>query len=364
MNATVQQRPRVAHLILMPIVALVVTVVYASRDDTMAAEPASAAHDGTPYVIDPPLGLLNLRSFVPTENPLTREKVELGTLLFFDTRLSVTDTVACATCHVPALAFTDGQPVASGVRGRSGTRNVPTVVNRVYGRTQFWDGRAESLEAQAAFPVVTHVEMGMPSHEALVQKLNAIEGYRTMFQRVFGTDVTMDGIQNALAAFQRTILSGNSPVDRWKLKGDIQALSVAARNGMRVFQDKGRCGTCHYGNTFTDEKFHNLGVGWDTGTVDLGRYRVTKAPKDIGAFKTPTLRDVAHTAPYMHDGRFDTLEAVVDFYDAGGIENPFKDRDIAVLDLSDEDKTNLVAFLRSLSGEGWQQITAPTAFPR
>ena len=255
-------KPRVAYHILIAIVAIVVTIVYASHNDTMAADPASVAHGGTPYVIGPPLGLLGLRSFVPPENPLTREKAALGKLLFFDTRLSVTDRVACAACHVPALAFTDGQPVASGVRGRSGTRNAPTLLNRVYGRTQFWDGRAESLETQAAFPVVTHVEMGMPSHAALVQKLNAIEGYHAMFQTVFGTDVTMDGIQKALAAFQRTILSGNSPVDRWKLKGDTQALSVTARKGMRVFQDKGRCGTCHYGHTFTDEKFHNLGIGW------------------------------------------------------------------------------------------------------
>jgi cytochrome c peroxidase len=340
--------------------AVVAFFAYATLNDTATA----GTPQGTPYVLDPPLALMGPDRYIPEDNPLTKEKVELGTLLFFDKRLSVNNTVSCATCHMAELAYTDGQPVSTGVFRRQGGRSAPTAINRLYSTAQFWDGRKESLEAQSVMPIIDHVEMGMPSHDAVVKKVNGIDGYRTWFKNVFGTDVTIDGVGKALASFQRTLLSGNSPVDQFDRGVSDDALSLSGQRGMEIFRNKGRCTSCHSGFNFTDERFHNLGIGWDTGTVDLGRYRVTKDKKDIAAFKTPTLREVANTAPYMHDGRFGTLREVVNFYSDGGIKNPFQDSDILVLNLSDQEKKDLVAFLRGLSGEGWQHVTPPTEFPQ
>ena len=323
-----------------------------------------SAPQGTPYILNPPLALQDPGQYVPADNPLTVEKVELGTLLFFDKRLSVNNTVSCATCHMAELAYTDGQPVSTGVFHRQGGRSAPTAINRLYSTTQFWDGRKDSLEEQSVMPIIDHVEMGMPSHDAVVEKLSTIAGYDALFKKAFGTGVTIDGIGKAMASFQRTLLSGNSPADRYDRNVDDNAISLSAQRGLEVFRDKGRCTSCHSGFNFTDERFHNLGIGWDTGTVDLGRFRVTKETKDIGAFKTPTLREVARTAPYMHDGRFGTLEEVVAFYNKGAIANPFLDSDIRVLNLTDQEQKDIVAFLRSLNGEGWQHVKAPTEFPQ
>ena len=318
----------------------------------------------TPYALEAPLALMDPSSYIPVDNPLTKEKVELGKLLFFDKRLSVNNTVSCATCHMAELAFTDGQPVSTGVFRRQGGRSAPTAINRLYSTKQFWDGRKESLEAQSVMPIIDHLEMAMPSHDAATEKLANIAGYRTLFKNVFGTGVTIDGVGKALASFQRTLLSGNSPADRFDRNVDDNAISLSAQRGMELFRDKARCTSCHSGFNFTDEQFHNLGIGWDTGTVDLGRFRVTQDKKDIGAFKTPTLREVARTAPYMHDGRFGTLEEVVAFYSGGGIKNPFLDSDIRVLNLTSDEQQDIVAFLRSLNGEGWQHVTVPTDFPQ
>jgi len=318
--------------------------------------------DPKTYTPPIPLGLDKKAFYVPGDNPLTQEKIELGRLLYFDKRLSRDNTIACATCHKPELAFTDDQPVSMGVGRQLGGRSAPTVINRAFSKAQFWDGRAASLEDQAKGPLVNPIEMGMPSHKAEVDKLNQIEGYKKLFQKVFGTEVTIDGVAMAIASFERTVLSGNSPFDRY-MAGDKKALSESAVSGLGIFRGKARCAVCHSGFNFTDEKYHNLGIDWDKASVDLGRFTVTKNTKDIGAFKTPTLRDITKTAPYMHDGRDGSLEDMIEFYNRGGIDNPYKDPLITPLNLTNQEKHDLIEFLYSLDGEGWQNITPPKEFP-
>jgi cytochrome c peroxidase len=324
---------------------------------------APASPRGTPYILKVPFGLDEVDAYIPKDNPLTVEKVELGTLLFFDPRLSADNTVSCASCHIPQLAWTDGQQVSIGIHRQLATRNGMTIVNRIYSKAQLWHGRSPSLEAQAINPLHKPVRMGMPSYDAEVQKLNAIKGYRERFQQVFGTDVTLDGIGKAIAAFERTILSGNSPADRFDMGQDENAVSDSAKRGLTIFQTKGRCTRCHSGFNFSDEQFHNLGIDWDTDRIDVGRYKVTKDTDDIGAFKTPTLREISRTAPYMHDGRFATLDEVVEFYDRGGIQNPHLSNLMVSLDLTAQEKKDLVEYMRSLNGEGWQ-VTPPVDFPQ
>ncbi len=310
-----------------------------------------------------PLGLDEDLIVIPKDNPLTKEKVELGKLLFFDKRLSKNNTIACASCHMPSLAFTDGQPVSTGVHRLQGGRSAPAAINRIFSRLQFWDGRAETLEDQSTGPFVSPVEHGFAHHDELVAKLNTIQGYQEMFQKVFQGPITKKRVGQAIASFQRTILSGNSPYDRFDFGGKEKAISPAAQRGLTLFLKKARCTRCHSGFNFTDEKFHNLGIDWDGAHIDLGRFTVSKNPEDIGAFKTPTLREISRTAPYMHDGRFATLRQVVDFYNAGGIKNPHQDNTIIPLNLTDQEKEDLVEFLQALSGEGWQMET-PTKFPK
>lgn len=337
-----------------------------------------------------PLGLESAEYLVPENNPMTPAKIELGRLLFFDKRLSADDSVACATCHSPIKGFSDNLRVSSGIQGRQGDRNAPTIINRFSKSQQFWDGRAASLEEQAKGPLINPLEMGMPDLAAVSEKVASIEGYRELFQDVFGREVNMDDIAKAIASFERTIVSGNSRWDRFNA-GDVAALTVAERRGVVVFNGKGRCHQCHSGWNLTDENFHNIGVGWDTDPVDKGRFVVTGKKPHTGAFKTPTLREIARTAPYMHDGSFNTLEEVVDYYSDGVISNPFLDVEMVrpalslqeTLDLYDEssrfgkqvplpvkmlnltkpEKADLVAFMQSLNGEGWQQVREPQAFP-
>ncbi|MFQ5717071.1 MAG: cytochrome-c peroxidase [Nitrospinales bacterium] len=314
------------------------------------------------YMPEIPLGLEEDDFYVPKDNPLTKEKVELGRFLFFDKRLSRNNAIACATCHIPALAFTDGQPVSAGIDRRQGGRSAPTAINRAFGKAQFWDGRASSLEEQSIGPLINPVEHGFPDHDAAVAKLNTIEGYKKRFKKAFGTGITIENVGKAIASFQRTLVSGNSPFDRYDRELE-ETISESAKRGRELFFGKARCNLCHFGSNFSDEKFHNLGVGWDGDMADLGRYAVTKDPKDIGAFKTPTLREISRTAPYMNDGRFGTLEEVVEFYNQGGVKNPFQDNQIIPLNLTESEKRDLVAMLRTLNGEGWQHVKAPTSFP-
>jgi cytochrome c peroxidase len=308
-----------------------------------------------------PLGLLPVQ--YPRDNPYSAKKAELGRLLYYDKRLSADGTVSCASCHHPDHAFTDGKAVSEGIRAQKGGRSAPTVINRAYGFAQFWDGRAKSLEEQAIGPMANAIEMGN-SHVAVVKTINGIPGYRKMFQEVFGNeecDIVM--VAKAIATFERTVLSGNSAYDRFKA-GDKGALTPAQIRGKDVYFNRAKCDQCHEGINFTANAFHNLGVGMDKPNPDIGRYEVTRKDSDWGAFKTPTLRDIARTAPYMHDGSLKTLEEVVDFYDKGGTPNKNLDERMKPLKLTDSEKKDLVEFLKALNGEGWQHLTEPTSFPQ
>lgn len=308
-----------------------------------------------------PLGLIPIQW--PKDNPYSRAKWELGRSLYYDQRLSVDNTVSCASCHSLKFGFTDGQRVSAGVKHQFGGRSAPTVINRAYGALQFWDGRALTLEEQAGGPMANPLEMGH-SHQGVCEKLAAIPGYRVMFTAAFDSGpITIDRVTKAIATFERTVLSGNSPYDQYRA-GNIKALTPAQVRGLTVFSDKAKCDTCHEGVNFTVNAYHNLGIGTDKPEPDEGRFAVTKNPKDWGAFKTPTLREIANTAPYMHDGRFRTLEEVVDFYDKGGIPNKNLDESIKPLHLTDQDKKDLVEFLKALNGEGWQKLGPPAKFPQ
>lgn len=309
-----------------------------------------------------PLGLPPI--IWPQDDPYTPEKAHLGWLLYFDKRLSADATVSCASCHSPKFAFTDGARFSTGIRGQLGGRSAPTVINRAYSLEQFWDGRAKSLEDQAKGPIANPIEMGH-THEACAACVAGIPGYRKLFRQAFGPGgITIDHIARAIATFERTVLSGNSAYDRFKA-GDQNALTQSQKRGMKVFfSDNARCDSCHEGFNFTNGKYANIGIGMDKPNPDLGRFLVTKKEEDKGAFKTPTLRDIARTGPYMHDGSLKTLEEVVEHYNKGGTKNPWLHQDVRELKLSDRDKTDLVEFLKALDGEGWQHIKAPTEFPK
>ena len=339
-------------------------LIFVTIQTGMSQADPSPGSGQTPFRLVLPLGLEEDSLVIPEDNPLTKEKVALGKLLFFDKRLSANNTIACASCHLPSLAFTDGQPVSTGIHGQQGGRSAPTAINRAFSSAQFWDGRAATLEAQSVGPFINPVEHGFTDHDALVAKVKSIAGYHPLFDQAFGSpSMTTDLIGKAIASFQRTLLSGNSDYDRFTQGNEDQALSANAQNGFRVFLGKGQCLRCHFGFNFTDEQFHNLGVGWDQKHTDIGRYAVTNDPKDRGAFKTPTLREIAKTAPYMHDGSLASLRQVIDFYDQGGLPNPQLDPVINPLNLTEQEKEDVVEFLRSLNGEGWN-VTPPTQFPQ
>jgi cytochrome c peroxidase len=285
---------------------------------------------------------------IPADNPQTDAKVELGRQLYFDPRLSADNSISCATCHDPQMAWANHNPVDVGIKGQKGTRNSGTILDAAYMDFQFWDGRAKTLEEQALGPIHNPVEMG-DTLENVVRKLTAIDGYRSQFTSVFGGEVTADGIGKAIAAFERTVLSGPSPYDRYTA-GDKSALPEAAIRGMRLFNGKARCRTCHGGPMFSDQGFHNIGVGMDRPEPDIGREAVTKDPRDRGRFKTPGLRNVALTWPYMHDGSVRTLADVVELYDAGGVKNPTLDIFVMPLGLTDEEQKDLVTFMEALTG--------------
>ncbi len=328
-----------------------------------------------PLVVTVPLGLppLTPKVYVPAANPITKGKYELGRQLYFDPRVSLNATVSCATCHNPARGWTDAMAVSIGIAGQTGSRSAPSVVNVAYGKTMFWDGRAPSLEGQAQGPVQNPIEMGKQSYKDIVDRLRNVPAYLEQFQKVFGTSVTLDGMAKAIATFERVAaLSGNSRFDRYNA-GDNKAITDSEKRGLVLFgltlntddefktdavRQKAKCTLCHAGFNFTDEQFHNLGVGWNekTGTfLDWGRWAIdpigAKSDASLGAFKTPTVRDVEHNAPYMHDGSIATLEELVDHYDKGGIPNPALDPDMKKLGLTPQEKKDVVAFMKALSGE-------------
>ncbi len=300
-----------------------------------------------PTVVPQPPGNLNYAA-----------KVALGKQLYFDGRLSKNNAISCAFCHNPVAGFADPNQTSTGVGGKRGGRQSPTVYNTAFNPFQFWDGRAGSLEEQAIGPIHNPVEMA-ETHEAVVPKIGKVKGYKEQFQDVFGTGVSLQGIADAIAAYERTIISTNSAFDKFVL-GEQQAMGEDAQRGMAVFKGKGRCILCHNGSNFTDNQFHNLGVP-QVGPMeeDLGRYYVTLQERDKGAFKTPTLRSITESAPYMHDGAFKTLEEVIDFFDKGGNANPQLSPLMKPLGLAPQEKTDLLAFLNALTGE-----PIPFEFPK
>jgi len=324
---------------------------------------------------------------IPEDNPLTRAKIELGRQLYFDKRLSSDGTISCASCHDPEQGFGAHTQFGVGVRGQEGGRNSPISYNRILSSLQFWDGRADSLEAQAVGPIANPIEMAN-THEQAVKTLKGIEGYRIQFEKIFPkTGVHIDNVGKAIAAFERTIVTGKSPADVFEdyrafltnFKSEIEDLkafkeddpdsynefmerkkafedskmSESATRGREIFftSERGNCTACHVGANFTDEKYHNLGVGMDKEKPDLGRYEITKDEKDKGAFKTPTVRNVALTAPYMHDGSQKTLEEVVEWYAKGGHPNAHLSDKVKKLDLSEQDKKDLVEYMKALTGQ-------------
>ncbi len=281
---------------------------------------------------------------VPKDNPLTESKVALGRRLFFDPLLSADGTVACASCHDPAHGFAGPAAVSVGVAGHKTPRNAPSLLNRAYGTAFFWDGRDATLESQALKPIANPLEMGTSVEQAL-ERLRAHRDYPARFQEVFPDGLTAENLARALASFERVLLTGNTRVDRFRA-GEVAALGPSELHGLWLYESRGQCWRCHSGPNFTDEAYHNTGVGWPN---DPGRAAHTKQDADRGRFKTPTLRGLAHTAPYMHDGSLKTLEEVVEFYNKGGGDNPNKEAVLTPLGLSKDEMRDLVAFLKALS---------------
>jgi cytochrome c peroxidase len=331
------------------------------------------------------------RTAIPADNPQTPEKISLGQKLFFDRRLSVDGTVSCSTCHDPQLAFTDRKPTSVGIKGRVGQRNAPTILNALYNKTQFWDGRVNTLEEQAANPIVNAFEMGHPNLDAAVAQIASVEEYQHAFQRVFGRPPNGPDLLRAIASYERTQLSFDSPFDHF-IAGDKNAIDDSAKRGWELFNTQARCNKCHAltdtqrdVTVFTDNDFHNIGIGIirhnvvalarqaeqlinsdDKEAVDraaiqtemsaLGRFLITKKEKDIASFKTPDLRNVLVTGPYFHDGSMETLWDVMDHYNTGdGLQNPYLDEDMQPLALTEGDIDDLVAFLASLTSANYKE---------
>jgi cytochrome c peroxidase len=309
-----------------------------------------AGSTGPVWTLEVPLGLDRYVP-APAENPITREKIALGRRLFSDERLSKDGRTSCSTCHQPSRRFTDGLVRARGVFGREGRRNTPTILNRAYGQSAFWDGRAETLEDQVRSAITGDRDLGLSMEEA-VARVSADGVYAREFRTAFGAPVNETGIVQALATFVRSRLSGNSAFDRF-LTGDARALDAEERQGLELFSARAKCARCHAGPLLSDEAFHNTGVAWQDGRfLDPGRAAVTGREGDRGAFKTPTLREIARTAPYMHDGSLARLGDVIEFYDRGGRPNPNLDSEIRPLRLTAGEKAQLLAFLRALNGTG------------
>jgi len=338
-----------------------VVLVAATTGVSRAAEPQVVQAEGVTITL--PLGLQADAAYVPEDNPPTDARVELGRLLYFDKRLSDDDSVSCATCHDPKHGFAEARATSSGIRAQVGARNAPTVLNRLFSKEQFWDGRAEDLEEQAHGPIINKIEMGMVSHDECVAKIKKVQGYQPYFKKAFGTpDITMPRIAQAIASYERRVLTGDSPFDKYQA-GDKSAMNEAAVRGMAIFNGKGNCVTCHAGFNFTDESYHNLGVGMAAAKPDLGRYEVSKQDIDRGAFKTPTLRNVTESAPYMHDGSEATLQEVIVLYNQGGKPNQWLSKEMRPLNLTAEEQADLLAFLQALTGPV-TETTVPTSFPQ
>jgi cytochrome c peroxidase len=295
---------------------------------------------------------------VPVGNQLTSDRIELGKLLFFDPRLSSSNWISCASCHNPSLGWSDGLAIGVGDGMRRLARKTPSIVNSGYNSFQMWDGRAKSLEEQAWSPMLSSAEMH-GTLEQILLKLRAISGYITRFNKAYPDQgITSDTVAEAIASFERTVVSRDSPFDQWE-EGDESAMTTSAKRGFTLFIGKANCVACHRGGNFTDQGFHNLGL---RGNTDPGRYAIVPIHVLRGAFKTPSLRDVALTAPYMHDGSYRTLEEVIDHYNRGGDDKENLDPNIKPLGLTEREKRDLVEFLKSLTGKQ-MMITLPRLPP-
>ena len=323
---------------------------------------------GEGHSIEPPLGLPEVA--IPADNPPTAQTIALGRKLYYDKALSVDNTIACASCHDPEAGFADPNQFSEGVGGKFGGRQAPPVMNAAYFTTQFWDGRAASLEEQAGGPVENPIEMAF-THEGVVERLSEDPVYTELFKEAWGDGpIVFEMVAKSIASFERTVLVGNSPFDRYMFGDDKEAMSEEAIRGLDVFTDpeKGNCEVCHEINEeegyalFTDNKFHNLGVGaeLDGSLADVGRFEVSQVETDKGAFKTPHLRNIADSGPYMHDGHLKTLKEVVDFYVGAGNSNDFRDEEIHELDhLSAQERADLISFMEALSGDYPDNVGAP-----
>jgi len=311
---------------------------------------------GKPVAIAAPLGLPPVP--IPANNPATADAIALGRKLFYDSRLSNQGTLSCASCHIPGHDFSDPHNVSLGFGGARGARNAPSVVNAAYLPSQFWDGRASTLEEQMLGPVADPVEMDNTA-QGVVTNLEKETQYPPLFRKVFGTpDITINRVENAVASYERTLLSGDSAFDRYEYGGDEKALTAQQIRGLAIFRDsqRGNCAVCHtisaHYALFTDGKFHNIGEGVDDDGKfdDVGRMDQSHMVADTGAFETPTLRDIAETGPYMHNGRLKTLDEVVQYYAGQGNSNPYLDKEMKKIHLTAQDRSDLVAFLDSLTG--------------
>ena len=316
---------------------------------------SSAGAAATQSKMKLPLGLDPDATYIPDENPSTPEKIALGKKFFWDKRWSVSGTVACVSCHPSDHGWSDPRQFSINFAAKPTPRHAPTLVNRLFSDRQLWTGLRPSLEEQA-------LKDSNRTDEMVVKNLGAIPAYQAEFRKVFGTDLNPDGVAKAIAAYVRTIVSGNAPYDRFKA-GDKSALTVGAQRGLALFEGKAHCVRCHAGFNFTDEGYRNIGVGMDKAEPDLGRYTVTKNEADKGAFKTPTLRDADKRGPYMHDGSAGTLEEVVAFYNRGGVKNPWLSQDIAPLGLSTQEQADLVMFLHALTGQIDPEVGRQPALP-
>jgi len=332
---------RRAVVLVAPLALLAAPVLFAERPPPVPADtlPKTLSPDAVPLGLDP-------RPAAP-DAPLTAARVALGRRLFFDPILSADNTVACASCHRPEHGFSGGGARPRGVGGRTGARRAPTLFNRAYGTAFFWDGRAATLEEQALQPIENPDEMAS-SVAAAVGRLRADAAYKDLFASAFDDGVTAGNLARAIASFERVLLRGDSPVDRFRQRGERTALTSSELHGLWLYEGKGQCWRCHTGTNFTDEGFHNTGVSWGKSPEDAGRHAVTRQEADRGKYKTPTLRGVRLTAPYMHDGSLKTLEDVIEFYDRGCVANPNLDPAIRPLKLTPDERRDLVAFLKSL----------------
>ncbi len=331
-------------LITISLFLIVITLIVACDRNTT---PTPAAF--TPEIQPLPAGLSTYEAMViPADNPMTPEKVALGRQLFFDERLSIDSSKSCYSCHVCEKGLTDGLPKAIGPGNKQLPRSSPTLWNIGYHKEFYWDGRSPSLEKQAqAAWTGGNMAVGDKTAE-VVARINALEGYKTQFQKVFQSDATVENMMKAIAAFERTIISGDTAWDRWRA-GDQSALSASAIRGWNIFQTI-KCNQCHDGVLFTDQQYHNIGIGMDQPNPDGGRANATKKPEDTGAFKTPTLRDIAKSAPYFHDGSAKTLEEAVDIMLAGGKPNQYLDKkNLQPQKVLPEQREDLLNFLRSLN---------------